>query len=78
MDGIEAYLMNRLGKSDEELKVHVPTDLKVKLMSLAERQDRKLSDYLRHVLSLHVYGNSEIFLSKSEGANRDEESGSGK
>lgn len=47
-------------KSDEEIKFRVPEDLKVELMRLADRQDRSLSDYLRHILALHVYGHSRV------------------
>lgn len=46
-------------KNVESIKVLVNEDLKNKLFRLAEAQGRTVSDYVRHVLSLHVYGNYE-------------------
>ena len=54
-------------KSDEEIKFSVPEDLKIELMKLADRQDRSLSDYLRHILALHVYGHSRVGVEAVKG-----------
>lgn len=43
-------------KCTDDIRVHVPEELKLELYKLAEKFDRSLSDYIRHVLSLHVYG----------------------
>ncbi len=43
-------------KKTEQVTLWLPESLKVDLMHLAADDDRKLSDYLTHVLSLHCYG----------------------
>ena len=53
----------------EELKIRVPEELKTKLFRLAERNDRALADYVRHVLARHVYGDYEFFIANGEGTN---------
>ena len=55
-------------KCDDEIKVHVPTDLKSKLRQFAQKNDRDLSDYVRHVLTRHVI--VEVALSGTEGPQR--------
>lgn len=53
-------------KCDDDIKVHVPSTLKAELKRIAEKKDRELSDYLRHVLTRHVI--VERALAGSEGA----------
>ena len=55
-------------KCDDDIKVHVPSTLKADLRRIAERKDRELSDYVRHVLTRHVI--VERALSSYEGAER--------
>jgi predicted HicB family RNase H-like nuclease len=43
-------------KLSEELKLRLPPRLFLDLSRLAAAQDRSLSDYVRHRLSLDVYG----------------------
>jgi inner membrane protein involved in colicin E2 resistance len=43
-------------KKTEQVTLWLPESLKVDLMHLAADDDRKLSDYLTHVLTLHCYG----------------------
>lgn len=43
-------------KKTEQVTLWLPETLKVDLMHLAADDDRKLSDYLTHVLALHCYG----------------------
>lgn len=43
-------------KKTEQVTLWVPESLKIDLMHLAADDDRKLSDYITHVLALHVYG----------------------
>ena len=57
------------GKCDEDLKVHVPTALKVALQIRANKKKRgrgEVSDYVRHVLIRHLI--VEEALEKAEGA----------
>lgn len=56
-------------KCTEEVKIRVSEDLKNKLFRLAENDDRALGDYIRHVLSRHVYGDFDFFLSEGRGNN---------
>jgi hypothetical protein len=53
-------------KCDEDIKVHVPSALKADLKRIAEKRDRELSDYVRHVLTRHVI--VERALRSHEGA----------
>jgi hypothetical protein len=39
-------------------KVRVPDELRDALIKLSVAEDRSLSDYVRYVLSLHVYGHA--------------------
>lgn len=43
-------------KKTEQVTLWLPETLKVDLMHLAADDDRKLSDYITHVLALHCYG----------------------
>lgn len=43
-------------KLTEELKLRLPEELYLDLSRLAAQADRKLSDYVRHALTLHAYG----------------------
>lgn len=40
----------------ESIKLHLPEDLKRDLQDLAMQDDRPVSEYIRVVLQLHVYG----------------------
>ena len=53
-------------KCDEDIKVHVSSTLKADLRRIAEKRDRDLSDYVRHVLTRHVI--VERALAGTEGA----------
>lgn len=53
-------------KCDDDIKVHVPSSLKQDLKRIAEKKDRELSDYVRHVLTRHVI--VERALAGAEGA----------
>ena len=55
-----------LMKCDEDIKVHVSSTLKADLRRIAEKRDRDLSDYVRHVLTRHVI--VERALAGTEGA----------
>lgn len=43
-------------KCTEELKLRLPEDLYLELSRRAADEDRPLSDYVRFVLSVHIYG----------------------
>ncbi len=43
-------------KKTEQVTLWLPETLKVDLMHLAAEDDRKLSDYITHILFLHCYG----------------------
>ena len=43
-------------KKTEQVTLWLPESLKIDLMHLAADDDRKLSDYITHALSLHCYG----------------------
>lgn len=55
-------------KCDDDLKVHLPSELKAQVKQLAQRNDRDLSDYVRYVLTRHVI--VEVALAGAEGAYR--------
>lgn len=57
-------------KCDDDLKLHVPSELKSTLASLAKKKDRTLGDYARHVLTRHVI--VEKALQSWEGATQGE------
>jgi hypothetical protein len=43
-------------KITEQIKLHLPESMKRDLQDAAMADDRKVSDYIRHVLSNHLYG----------------------
>jgi len=43
-------------KITEQLKLHLPESLKRAIQDAAMADDRSVSEYIRHVLTLHVYG----------------------
>ncbi len=45
-------------KCTEELKLRLPESLLLQLSRLAHADDRKLSEYIRSILSLHVFGHA--------------------
>lgn len=54
------------------IKVHVSEPLELELRRLAERDDRKLSDYIGMILRRHVYGHLPRATDDPEGSNRGE------
>ncbi|HEU4344791.1 MAG TPA: hypothetical protein VFU31_24850 [Candidatus Binatia bacterium] len=55
-------------KCDEHIKIHIPGQTKDRLRDLAKKNDRELSDYVRHVLTRHVI--VAAALEGEEGAKR--------
>lgn len=53
----------------ESIKLHLPEDLKRDLQDLAMQDDRPVSEYIRVVLQLHVYG-AKAKLSPSTAADQ--------
>lgn len=47
---------NPCSKCLESIKLHLPEDLKRDLQDLAMQDDRPVSEYIRTVLTQHVYG----------------------
>ena len=45
-------------KCTEEIKVRVPESMRDLLMRLSFAADRSPSEYVRHVLALHLYGHA--------------------
>jgi hypothetical protein len=43
-------------KSSEAIKLHLPERLKRDIQDAAMLDDRKVSEWIRHVLALHLYG----------------------
>lgn len=43
-------------KITEHVKLHLPESLLRDVQDAAMKDDRKVSEYVRHVLSLHLYG----------------------
>jgi hypothetical protein len=72
-DPWEQYLVSRLGKVDDEMKIHLQSELKNRLFRLAEMDGRSLSEYCRRVLTLHACGHYEVVTAQKEGNNRDGE-----
>jgi hypothetical protein len=50
-------------KSTEAIKLHLPERLKRDIQDAAMADDRKVSEWIRHVLALHLYG---VLASKPE------------
>jgi hypothetical protein len=46
------------GKRTEGIKVYLSEPLELELRRLADRDDRKLSDYIARVLRWYVYGHA--------------------
>ena len=57
-------------KKTESVKVWMSEPLKVALMHLAADEDRALSEYIVHVLTLHVYGHARPRGQEMRGAER--------
>jgi hypothetical protein len=51
-------------KHTEEIKVRVTQEMRDMIRDLAFAQDRAPSEYIRHVLSLHLYGHSRMVRAK--------------
>ena len=49
-----------MDKKTERLTLWLPETLKVDLMHLAAGDDRKLSEYITHVLFSHAYGHRAL------------------
>lgn len=49
-----------MDKKTERITLWLPDALKVDLMHLAAGDDRKLSEYITHVLFAHVYGHRAL------------------
>lgn len=45
-------------KCTEELKIRLPESMRDLLMRLAYAEDRAPSEYVRHVLAMHLYGHA--------------------
>lgn len=43
-------------KITEAIKLHLPETMKRDIQDAAMSDDRKVSDWIRHVLALHLYG----------------------
>lgn len=56
------------GKCDDDLRVHLPSEYKAVLRTLAEQEGRTLSAYARRVLLLHA--TVEVTKRSVEGPNR--------
>lgn len=51
---------NREEKLTEQIKLLLPESMLRELQDLALIQDRSVSEYIRHVLSLHLYGHGRM------------------
>jgi hypothetical protein len=60
------------GKKTECVKVWLSEPLELELRRLADRDDRKLSDYICLILRRHVFGHLARAGEDSEGAKRGE------
>lgn len=60
-------------KNDDDIRIHVSSSLKNDLFRLADLDGRTLSDYLRYVLELHVYGHRKKILAQRQVPNRESE-----
>lgn len=59
-------------KKTEAVKVWLSEPLELELRRLADRDDRKLSEYIGMILRRHVYGHGASVLSDPEGSVRGE------
>lgn len=56
----------RFEKCTEEIKVRVPEQMRDAIMRLAFSADRSPSEYVRHVLAVHLYGHVRQFADEAE------------
>lgn len=49
-----------MDKKTERITLWLPDDLKIDLMHLCAGEDRKLSEYITHVLFAHAYGHRAL------------------
>lgn len=61
-----------IDKKTESVKVWLSEPLELELRRLADREDRKLSDYIGTVLKRHVWGHGAAGCDPAEGAIRGE------
>ena len=61
-----------LGKKSEPLRIWVSEPLELELRRLADRDDRKLSDYVELILRRHVFGHLGRLTDTTEGTKRSE------
>lgn len=59
-------------KKTESVKVWLSEPLELELRRLADREDRKLSDYIGTVLKRHVWGHGAAAAEPAEGSIRGE------
>jgi hypothetical protein len=57
----------RMNKATEAIKLHLPERLKRDIQDAAMADDRKVSEWIRHVLALHLYGVKGIQPDSEEG-----------
>lgn len=61
-----------LGKKSEPLRIWVSEPLELELRRLADRDDRKLSDYVELILRRHVFGHLAHTTDSTEETKRPE------
>lgn len=61
-----------MSKKTESVKVWLTERQLLDLTRAAHRDDRKLSDYISHVLALHLYGHARSDCEREEGSMRDD------
>lgn len=59
-------------KKTKDVKIWMSEDLELELRRLAERDERKFSDYCGMILRRHVWGHAAPGASEAEGQHRDE------
>lgn len=59
-------------KKTKDVKIWLSEDLELELRRLAERDERKFSDYVGVVLRRHVWGHAAPTGADGEGSNRDD------
>lgn len=63
-----AFFEARMDKITEAIKLHLSESMKRDLQDAAMSDDRKVSDYIRHVLAQHLYGIKGTILADGNGA----------
>lgn len=58
---------NPLGKCTEELKTHVPEEMKERFAALAVLNGQTSSEYLRDVIAAHLYGQFHVVSMRASG-----------